>query len=42
MGLGLEVDTSANDFFISRTRLVGRYAVGNGVSGGGVSLACSF
>ncbi|MBY0345972.1 MAG: autotransporter outer membrane beta-barrel domain-containing protein, partial [Neisseriaceae bacterium] len=42
MGLGLEVDTSANDFLISRTRLVGRYALGNGVSGGGVSLACSF
>jgi hypothetical protein len=42
VGLGLEVDTSANDFFISRTRLVGRYAVGNGVAGGGVSLACSF
>jgi len=39
---GLELDSSAHDVFITRTRLVGRYRVGNNVSGFAISLAVSF
>ena len=41
-GSGLELDSSAHDVFITRTRLVGRYRVGNNVSGFAISLAVSF
>ena len=42
IGAGLELDSSAHDLFITRTRLVGRYRFGNNVSGFGISLAVSF
>jgi hypothetical protein len=42
IGAGLELDSSAHEIFITRTRLVGRYRFGNNVSGFGVSLAVSF
>ena len=35
VGAGLELDSSAHDIFITRTRLVGRYRFGNNVSGFG-------
>lgn len=42
VGLGVEIDSSAYDAFVTRTRLVGRYRFGNNVSGFGVGLAISF
>ncbi len=42
IGAGLELDTSAHDLFITRTRLVGRYRFGNNVHGFALSLAVSF
>ena len=42
IGAGLELDSSAHEIFITRTRLVGRYRFGNNVSGFAVSLAVSF
>lgn len=41
-GVGLELDSSAYDVFISRTRLVVRHVTGDHVSGVSVGLACSF
>ncbi|SEI47395.1 MULTISPECIES: hypothetical protein [unclassified Achromobacter] len=42
VGAGLELDSSAYNLFITRTRLVGRYVFGNNVSGFSVGLAVSF
>lgn len=42
VGAGLELDSSAYDMIITRTRLVGRYVFGNNVSGFSVGLAVSF
>jgi len=42
IGLGLELDSSAYDIVITRTRLVARYAFGNNVSGVSIGLAVSF
>ncbi|KXJ63190.1 hypothetical protein AXY46_02585 [Achromobacter xylosoxidans] len=42
LGAGLELDSSAYDVFITRTRLVGRYVFGTNVSGFSVGLAVSF
>lgn len=42
VGLGLELDSSAYDVFITRTRLVVRHVMGDHVSGVSVGLACSF
>lgn len=42
LGAGLELDSSAYNVFITRTRLVGRYVFGNNVSGFSVGLAVSF
>ena len=42
LGAGLELDSSAYDVIITRTRLVGRYVFGNNVSGFSVGLAVSF
>ena len=42
VGIGIEVDSSAYDIAVSRTRLVGRYRFGDNVSGFGVGLAVSF
>ena len=42
IGAGLELDSSAHDIFITRTRLVGRYRFGTNVSGFAISLAVSF
>ncbi|MCE9657657.1 MAG: hypothetical protein K8R60_03790 [Burkholderiales bacterium] len=42
VGAGLELDSSARDLFITRTRLVGRYMFGKDVSGFSVGLAVSF
>ncbi|MBB5190866.1 hypothetical protein HNQ50_001589 [Silvimonas terrae] len=42
LGVGLELDSSKYDVFITRTRLVARYVFGNNVSGVSVGLAASF
>nr|WP_183005747.1 hypothetical protein [Achromobacter sp. UMC71] len=42
VGAGLELDSSAYNVIITRTRLVGRYVFGTGVSGFSVGLAVSF
>ncbi|GDX06298.1 hypothetical protein BSPA111_25070 [Buttiauxella sp. A111] len=42
VGLGLELDSSDYDVFITRTRLVARYMFGNNTNGYGVGLAMSF
>ncbi|PTN49513.1 hypothetical protein DAI43_22995, partial [Achromobacter xylosoxidans] len=42
VGAGLELDSSAYDVIITRTRLVGRYVFGTNVSGFSVGLAVSF
>jgi len=42
IGAGLELDSSAHDIFITRTRLVGRYRFGTNVSRFGISLAVTF
>lgn len=42
LGAGLELDSSAYNVFITRTRLVGRYVFGNNVRGFSVGLAVSF
>lgn len=42
IGAGLELDSSAYDVFITRTRVVGRYVFGTNVSGFSVGLAVSF
>jgi hypothetical protein len=42
VGLGLELDTSAKDIWVTRVRLVGRYRFGPGVHGYSVGLAASF
>ncbi|AEC20406.1 hypothetical protein PT7_1866 [Pusillimonas sp. T7-7] len=42
LGAGLELDSSAYNVFITRTRLVGRFVFGNNVRGFSVGLAVSF
>ena len=42
IGLGFEIDSSAYDVYVTRTRIVGRYRFGNNVSGFGIGLAVSF
>lgn len=42
LGFGLELDSSAYDIIITRTRLVARYVFGNNVAGWSVGLAVSF
>lgn len=42
LGLGLELDTSAHEVFVSRVRAVVRYVFGNNVSGVSLGLAASF
>ncbi|WP_371319796.1 hypothetical protein [Variovorax sp. dw_308] len=42
LGLGLELDTSAHDVFVTRLRAVVRYVFGNNVSGVSLGLAASF
>nr|WP_225590339.1 hypothetical protein [Achromobacter sp. ACM02] len=42
VGAGLELDSSAYDVIITRTRLVGRYVFGTNVSGFSIGLAVSF
>jgi hypothetical protein len=41
-GVGLELDTSKHDVYVTRTRLVVRYKIGNNVTGYAVGLAVSF
>ena len=41
-GLGLELDSSKHDIYVTRTRLLARYKVGNNVRGWALSLAVSF
>lgn len=41
-GIGLELDSSARDIVVTRTRLLARYRVGNNVDGWAVGLALSF
>jgi len=41
-GAGLELDSSARDVFVTRTRLMVRYKVGNNVTGWAVGLAVGF
>lgn len=42
VGVGLELDSSAYDVFVTRTRLVARYMFGDNVSGLSLGLAISF
>ncbi|MFM9756061.1 hypothetical protein ACKKBH_03940 [Aeromonas dhakensis] len=42
LGLGLELDSSKYDIFVTRTRLVARYMFSHNTSGYGVGLAMSF
>ncbi|MGL5759268.1 autotransporter outer membrane beta-barrel domain-containing protein [Plesiomonas sp.] len=42
VGLGIEVDSSKYDIFVSRTRLVARYIMGNNTTGYSLGLAISF
>lgn len=42
VGIGLEVDSSAYDILVTRTRLVARYAFGENVTGFALGLAMSF
>jgi Autotransporter beta-domain len=42
LGAGLEVDSSRYDVFVTRTRLVARYVVGNHVSGWSLGLGITF
>ncbi len=42
VGIGLELDSSACDTFVTRTRLVARYAFGHNVTGFAIGLALSF
>jgi hypothetical protein len=42
VGAGIELDSSAYDIIVTRTRLVGRYIFGDNVSGFSVGLAVSF
>jgi hypothetical protein len=42
LGLGLELDTSARDAFVTRVRAVVRYVFGNNVSGVSLGIAANF
>lgn len=42
LGVGMELDTSAHDIFVTRARAVLRYVFGNNVSGFSLGLAVSF
>ncbi len=42
LGLGVELDSSKYDIFVTRTRLVARYMFSHNTSGYGVGLAMSF
>lgn len=42
LGMGLELDTSAHEVFVTRLRAVVRYVFGNNVSGVSLGLAASF
>ncbi len=42
VGTGIEFDSSAYDVFVTRTRIVARYAFGENVHGFAVGLAMSF
>lgn len=42
LGVGMELDTSAHDIFVTRARAVIRYVFGNNVSGFSLGLAVSF
>lgn len=42
LGIGMELDTSAHDIFVTRARAVLRYVFGNNVSGFSLGLAVSF
>jgi hypothetical protein len=42
LGAGLELDSSASDVYVTRTRLLVRYKIGNNVTGWALGLAVSF
>jgi hypothetical protein len=42
LGAGFELDSSAYNVIVTRTRLLGRYKFGNNVQGWSIGLACSF
>lgn len=42
LGFGLELDSSAHDLWVTRTRLMARYKFGPGLSGWALGLAVSF
>lgn len=42
VGAGIELDSSAHEVYVTRTRLVVRHVFGNGVAGTSMSLAMSF
>jgi hypothetical protein len=41
-GTGLELDSSNHDVYVTRTRLLVRYKIGNNVTGWALGLAVSF
>jgi hypothetical protein len=41
-GVGLELDSSKYDVYVTRTRLLVRYKIGNNVTGWAVGLGFSF
>jgi hypothetical protein len=42
LGAGFELDSSAYNVFVTRTRLVGRFQIGDNVRGWSVGIAVSF
>jgi hypothetical protein len=40
--MGLELDSSACDIYVTRARVVGRYVFGQDIRGASVGLAISF
>ena len=42
LGAGLELDSSARDVGVTRTRLMARYKIGEHVTGWSIGLAASF
>jgi len=42
LGTGFELDSSAYDIFVTRTRVVGRFQIGDNVRGWSIGIAVSF
>jgi len=42
LGVGLELDSSAYDIYVTRARVVGRYVFGQNIRGFSIGLAINF